>query len=207
MSQVVVTYEKEEFLIILMLGIKMKFYATLLFMFLVLPLSGCAPNVVTYYRPMVDGGKVLTPRCVPTESIVEFNLPNTNGRLHVRAWANNGKHINQISLFFSGKDWNVIHFTSTDFQIRDIEKNVIIGASSILAYRSDGASNLTTEPYLAQPERPGLFRFHVQINSSNPLPNNFELLSPSIVIDGEEIVFPSIRFEQKQWIGVNPLNC
>ena len=190
-----------------MLGIKMKFFATILYMFLVASLSGCAPNAVRYYRPTVDGGKVVTPRCVPTESIVEFNLPNTNGRLHVRAWADNGKHINQISLFFSGKAWNTIQFTSTNFQIHDIEKHVIIDASSVLAYRSDSTSNLTTEPYLAPPERPGLFRFHVQINSSDPLPSNFELLSPSIVVDGEIIIFPSIRFEQKQWIGISPLNC
>lgn len=185
----------------------MKFWATLLYMFLVASLSGCVPNAVRYYRPTVDGGKVLTPHCVPTESLVEFNLPITNGRLQVRAWADNGKHINQISLFFSGKEWNTIQFTSTNFQIHDIEKNLIINASSVLAYRSDSISNLTTESYLAPPERPGLFRFHVQINSSDPLPINFELLSPSIVVDGERITFPSILFEQQLWFGVSPINC
>ena len=185
----------------------MKFHATILYMFLATSLSGCIPNTVRYYRPMVDGGKVLTPRCVATESIVEFNLPDTKGRLLVRAWANNGKHINQISLFFSGKAWNTIQFTSTNFQIYDIEKHVIIDASSVLAYRSDSTSNLTTEAYLAPPERPGLFRLHVQINSSDPLPSNFELLSPSIVVDGVKIKFPSIRFEQKRWFGTSPLNC
>ena len=156
---------------------------------------------------MIDGGKVLTRQCVPTESIVEFNLKSTNGRLHIRAWAENGKPKNQINLFFSGKTWNEIHFTSTNFQIHDIEKKVIISASSVLAVRSDGITKLTTEPYWAPPERPGLFRFNVQINFSEPLPTNFELLSPSIVIDSEEVVFPSIRFEQKQWLGISPLNC
>lgn len=185
----------------------MGFYAAILCTLFALLLEGCAPNAVTYYRPVVDGGKVLKPHCVPTESIVEFNLPDANGRLHVRAWANNGKYVNQISLFFSGKAWGEIHFTSTDFRIRDIEKQLTLSASSTLAYKSDGMSDLTTEPYLAPPERPGLFRFQVQINLSQPLPNNFELLSPPIVIDGEEIVFPIIRFEQKQWMGVSPLNC
>jgi hypothetical protein len=173
----------------------------------VFPLSGCIPNAVTYYRPTTDSGNVLTRHCVPTESIIEFNLPNTNGRLHVRGWADNGKNINQINLFFSGREWNEIHFVSTDFQIHDIEKNIIVAASSVRTYKADGISNLTTDPYLAPPERPGLFRFHLQINSSNQLPRNFELISPSIVIDGEEIVFPPIHFEQKLWIGVSPFNC
>jgi hypothetical protein len=176
-------------------------------MFLLASLCSCVPNAVRYYRPTVEGGKVLTPHCVPIESIVEFNLPITNGRLQVRAWADNGKHINQVSLFFSGKAWNMIQFTSTNFHIHDIEKNVIIDASSVLAYGSDSISNLTTESYLVPPERPKLFRFHVQINSSDPLPSNFELLSPSIIVDGEKITFPSIRFEQQLWFGISPFNC
>ena len=185
----------------------MRFCTTILFALLVSSLGGCVPNAVKYFRPMVDGGKLLTPHCVPTESIVEFHLPDDNGCLHIRAWANNGKHVHQISLFFSGKGWNTLHFTSTHFQIRDIENHVLIDASSVLAYKSDSIDSLTTEPYLAPLERPGLSRFHVQINSSDPLPDRFELLSPSIVLDGEVIVFPPIRFEQKYWFGISPLNC
>ena len=185
----------------------MRFRAAWLLTLFALLLEGCVPNVVTYYRPVVDGGKVLKPHCVPTESIVEFNLPNINGRLHVRAWADNGNHVNQIALFFSGKAWREIHFTSTDFRIRDFEEKSILTASSVLAYKADSIGNLTAEPYFAPPVRPWLSRFQVQINSNRPLPNSFELLSPTIVIDGEEIKFPVIRFEQKQWIGISPFNC
>jgi len=185
----------------------MRFCAACLFTFFALLLEGCVPNAVTYYRPVVDGGKVLKPHCVPTESIVEFNLPNANGRLQVRAWADNGKHVNQIALFFSGKAWREIHFTSTDFRIRDLEDKSILSASSVMAYKADSIESLTSEPYLAPPDRPGLPRFHVQINLHRPLPNSFELLSPSIVIDGEEIKFPVIRFEQRQWMGISPFNC
>jgi hypothetical protein len=185
----------------------MRLYAIVLCMLFALALSGCTPNAVKYYRPMVDGGKVLKPNCVPTESITEFALPDTNGRLHVRAWANNGRHVKQISLFFAGNAWSEIHFTSADFRIRDTEKHSVMSASSVLAYKSDGMSKLTAEPYLAPPERPGLFRFHVQINLLDTLPNNFELQSPTIIIDGEEIKFPIIQFQQKQWIGISPLNC
>jgi hypothetical protein len=185
----------------------MRFYTACLLTLFALLLEGCAPNAFTYYRPVVDGGKVLKPHCVPTESIVEFNLPNANGRLHVRAWADNGKYVNQIALFFSGKAWREMHFTSTDFRIRDLEGNTILSASSVMAYKADGIVSLTAEPYLAPPERPGLARFHVQINSHRPLPNSFELLIPAVVIDGEEMTFPVLRFEQKQWLGISPFNC
>jgi len=144
---------------------------------------------------------------VPTESIVELDLPDTNGRLHVRAWADNGKYVNQIVLFFSGKAWREIHFTSTDFRIRDLDENSTLRASSVTAYKADNIASLTTEPYLAPPERPGLPRFHVQIRSDRPLPNNFELLSPTIVIDGEEMKFPVMQFKKKQWMGISPFNC
>jgi len=185
----------------------MRFYAACLLSLFALLLEGCVPNAVTYYRPVVDGGKVLKSHCVPTESIIEFNLPNANGRLHVRAWADNGKYVNQIALFFSGKAWSEIHFTSSDFRIRDIEENSIISASSVKAYKADSTVNLTAEPYKAPPDRPGLPRFQVQINSHRPLPNNFELLSPTIVIDGEEMKLPVIRFEQNQLMGISPFNC
>ena len=85
---------------------------------------------------MIDGGTVLKRHCVPTESIVEFNLPGANGHLHVRAWAENGKYVNQIALFFSGKAWREIHFTSAAFQIRNLEENTISSTSSIVSTSS-----------------------------------------------------------------------
>ena len=47
----------------------------------------------------------------------------------------------------------------------------------------------------------------IQITLTDKLPDNFELLSPSIVIDDEEIEFPAIHFENKLWVGISPFNC
>ena len=188
-------------------GIALKALAGMVLMLVAWPLAGCAPNIVTYYRPAVEGGTIVTPRCVPTESVVEFDLPGAGGPVHARAWANNGRYVNQIDLLFTGKRWKELHFTSTRFQIHDLDKDLFFDASSVLALRPDGLPKLTAEPYRAPPERPGLFRFGVQINSSAPLPDRFELIVPPVVIDGEESAFPTIRFEQKQWLGVSPLNC
>ncbi len=185
----------------------MKLYFIILCLFLLSSIVGCIPNAVTYYRPTSNIGNVLTGHCIPTDSAIEFKLPSHNSHIRVRVWADNGDEIKQVSIFFSGEGWNEIHFTSANFQIHNIENNTITVPSSVIAYKTDGFSNVFTEPYLAPPERPGAFRFQIQINSKNPLPNSFELLSPTIVIDGEDIEFPPIRFDKKQWIGISPLNC
>ncbi|MEZ5540566.1 MAG: hypothetical protein R3F42_00830 [Pseudomonadota bacterium] len=181
--------------------------ATLLSLLFMLSLAGCVPNSVAYYYPTVDGGALVRPRCVPTDYMIDFALPQNGGRLHVRAWADNGGHVHQIALFFSGNSWNELHFTSTRFRIRDVERHETNDATSVIAYKSEGIGRLTVDPYIAPPERLGISRFHIQINSADPLPAIFDLLSPSLVLDGKEIEFPSIHFEQKRWVGISPFNC
>ena len=122
-------------------------------------------------------------------------------------WANDGKNINQVSLFFSGAGWTDINFTSTDFRVLDLDRNVKINISSINAHSQDGFNKLQTKPYTAPPKNIGIPRFTVQVRLPDPMPKNFKLSSPTIVIDGEEMKFPSILFEQKTWVGVSPLNC
>ena len=172
-----------------------------------LVLAGCVPNAVRYYRPSVAGGTTVQRHCVPTPSIVEFELAGNKGSLRIRALADRGKHVNQVSLNFHGRAWSEVHFTSTDFRLRDGAMHLVAGASSVLADTRDGTSPLTTEPYQAPPERPGLSRFDVQIRFSDPLPDTFELLSPPIVIDGRQVDFPPILFQRSTWVGISPFNC
>lgn len=188
-------------------GAMVRLTATRMSLLFALLLAACTPNTVTFYRPAVDGGELLRPHCVPTESMIEFDLPEPGGRLRVRAWADNGKQVHQVSLFFMGKGWNELNFTSTQFQIRDIERHQTTDASVVRAYKSDRIEDLTLAPYQAPPERPGLSRFQIQVNSAAPLPEIFDLLSPSIVLDGEVIDFPVIHFELQRWFGISPFNC
>ena len=191
------------------LGNKMKLNILVPFFFLVLALSGCAPNAVTYYRPAAEGGQVRAQHCVPVESLLDLEIKNAKKSVKIRAWADDGKYINQVYLGFSGGLWSNIKFTSTDFKVIDLDKNITIDSVSVFADKHDGFSKLNTEPYTAPDVRAGLQvpRFSVQVRLPDPMPKNFELSIPSILIDGDEIELPTIRFERKVWVGISPFNC
>jgi hypothetical protein len=162
--------------------------------------------------PATDGGTLTSTSCVPTESLLDFEIKNTQSRVKIRASARDRRRTNLVYLGFSGNLWSSINFTSTDFMIRDLEKNITIRSLSVYAHKHDGYDPLSTEPYFAPPNSPisqaaNLPRFSVDIKFAEPMPRYFELIGPSILINDEEIEFPSIRFEKKLWIGVSPLNC
>ena len=168
-------------------------------------LCGCVPNAVTYYQPSVDGGQLRAPRCVPTKSLLDFTVRNNHGYMPIRTLADNGTHVHQVALFFSKGSWEKFHFSSTDFWIYDLDKKIKIRPSSVRTYSENGFRTLTTEPYSMKDGK--LPVSEIQITLTDKLPDNFELLSPSIVIDDEEIEFPAIHFENKLWVGISPFNC
>ena len=188
-----------------MLGITMKLGIIISYTILATALSGCLPNAVTYYQPSVDGGQLRAGRCVPTKSLVDFTVRNSREYMPIRAFADNGPYVNQVALFFSKGSWERFRFSSTDFWIYDLDKKITIRPSSIRAYSETGFRPLTTEPYSLKDGR--LPVSEIQITLTERLPANFELLSPSIVIDDEEIEFPTIHFERKVWVGISPFNC
>lgn len=190
----------------LALKIAMKLIIAILYAILAMAFSGCLPNAVTYYRPSVEGGQLRQPRCVPTKSLVDFTIGNSRKYLLIRALSDNGKHVHQVALFFSDGSLEKFHFASTDFRIFDLDKKIMLRPSSVVAYLKSGQGALTTEPYYLKAGK-GPVLLSVQINVPGMLPANFKLLSPSIVIDGEEIALPVIHFERKVWVGISPFNC
>ena len=188
-----------------MLGIKMKLGIIILYTILATALIGCFPNAVTYYQPSVDGGQLHASRCVPTKSLVDFTVRNSREYMPIRAFADNGPYVHQVALFFSKGSWERFRFSSTDFWIYDLDKKITIRPSSIRTYSESGFRPLTTEPYSMKDGK--LPVSEIQITLTDKLPDNFELLSPSIMIDDEEIEFPTIQFERKVWVGISPFNC
>ena len=187
----------------------MKLNTLVLFSFLVLALSSCAPNAVTYYRPAANGGQVSAGHCIPVESLLNLEIKNTHKNIKISALAIDGKHINQVYIAFSGELWSNINFTSIDFKVIDLDRNITIEPISVFAEKHDGFAKLNTELYTVPHRRAGLkvTRFAVQIRLPDPMPKNFKVSIPSIAIDGDEIEIPTIRFERKVWVGISPLNC
>ena len=169
-------------------------------------LGACVPNAVTYYRPSMEGGEVVAVSCVPTESRVEFSLDN----LSISAITNITRRTNEltVSLFLNPLTGQRIHFSSDQFKVRDIERGIQIIDTSIFASRIDGIKSPST-PFPADDSRisPLGFNFSVHISFPDTNIESFELVSPPIIIDGIETIFPVIRFQRKTWVGVSPLNC
>lgn len=180
----------------------------ILHLFLVLAISGCTPNAVIYYRPAAEGGHVLAKHCVPVESLLDLEIKTNHSNIIIRAWADDGEYINQVYLGFSGGLWNNIKFTSTKFKVIDLDRNVVIEPLSIFADKDDGFTKLNTGLY-AVPKKPlaKMPNFSVQIRLPEPMPENFDLSIPLIIIDGNEIVLPNIQFQRKVWVGISPFNC
>lgn len=181
----------------------------LLVLISLLALSACMPNAVTYYHPSADGGEVRAKHCVPTESLLDIEIKSAHKSIKIRAWADEGKRFNQVYLGFSGESWDKINFTSTNFKMVDLDKNLTISDLSVFASKHDGFSKLSTESYAAPHGRPGMHktRFSVQVRLPDPMPDKFELVIPSIIVDGNEINIPVMQFERKVWVGISPFNC
>ena len=163
-------------------------------------LTGCVPNATVYYRPSVDGGKVVTAHCVPTQSNIDFQV----GSLPIRARANEGQNGTIVSLTPSASSWKTFHFTTTNFAVRNLDSGVTIRNLLVRVMRHD-KSDLITEPYHVQTEKGHYYWLDVYL--PRPTPENFEILSPSIMLDDKEFKFPPIRFERKVWVGISPFNC
>lgn len=167
--------------------------------------AGCMPNAVSYYRPAVEGGKLSTPVCVPTESLIDFTLGSSH-RLPVRVLADDGPHVRQVALFFKRGSWKRFHFVSTDFRIRDLDKQATIRPAAVRLFTKNGIEPLTTAPIVLPATRKPVL-IHMQIALPGKMPDRFEVLSPDIVIDGQQMPFPVMRFERKTWMGISPMNC
>ena len=169
--------------------------------------GGCViPNAKTYYRPSVEGGRVIAVHGDPVESQVEFSV----GTLPVIV-TSTIRHSNRrlvASLILKPLPGQTIHFTSDHFQIHDTEHGLNMPVVSVLAFERKGSTSPTI-PYKIQ-VRPLAARalqfLFIDIHVADTQPASFELLSPSIMIDGVETTFPVIHFQRKTWVGISPFN-
>ena len=168
-----------------------------------LVMTGCVPNTTVYYRPSMEGGQILARHCVPTKSIIEF------GTLPLQVSLVEGNNGWSVIMGLPVKrpphtSWQTFHFTSSNMQLRNLDNGELITLQQAFVLRDDDSNSIIT-PY--RPLRPGRWLFTVDMKLPTPPPNEFELLVPSMVIDGHEVHFPPIHFERKMWMGISPFNC
>ena len=172
-------------------------------------LVGCVPNAAIYHRPSAEGGQVVSD-CAGVPRRIELKV----GNLPFSVYATTTRREGVVSLSFGLKPLEVVEFSSfrfssDNFRIRDLSTNKLRDPSAISVYRNDGSDSVLA-PYLyPEDARSALLGapFLVSIHFPEELPRSFELLSPSLILDGIGRDFPVIRFERKTWVGISPFNC
>jgi hypothetical protein len=172
-------------------------------------LVGCVPNTAIYYRPSAEGGKVVSD-CAGVPRRVELKI----GTLPFSVYATTTRGEGVVSLSFGLKPREVVEFSSfsfssDNFRIRDLSTNFLRRPSSISVYRNDGSESVVA-PYLFPEDTQSALLgapFLISTHFPEGLPRDFELLSPSLILDGIERGFPVIHFERKPWVGISPFNC
>lgn len=169
-------------------------------------LGACTPNAVTFYRPSVDGGEIIIGKCVPVERSIKFKIND----LEISSNAFTTSRTNQLNIVLSLKPiaGQKIYFVSGRFIVRDLKKKAVVPLKNLFVSRIDRINS----PSVPFPEKgfdlsPRGFNFTVYIAINDTDLELFELISPPININGIEYEFPVIRFEQKSWFGISPLNC
>lgn len=168
-----------------------------------IPLSGCVPNVATYYRPAVDGGRLSAGGCVPAKSVVTFGVLPLEARVveGARDWF---VLLDIVAPEGAPAQWQSFRFETAEFRVRDTATGVVLDGPAITVRRDDRVDTVEVPYRRAATGRPA---WSVELMWPGRPPRRFELLFPPAAIDGVSTRFPRVRFERRTWVGASPFNC
>ncbi|ABM03107.1 hypothetical protein Ping_1280 [Psychromonas ingrahamii 37] len=159
-------------------------------------LVGCVPNATVYYKPLVDVESTHEKsHCVPTEKYVNFIIKTKDQTLKVRGYGNTYStshgEVSEGQFVIYG-NWNEINFKNEDFYItapaiNDKSKPIQIYGE---VHDFDGYSSFNSGAVF--PKQDG---------------DSFDVIFPSLIIDGEEVKLPTLHIKRTVWIGISPFNC
>jgi hypothetical protein len=165
-----------------------------LFVFLVL--SGCVPNATVYYRPTVDVESTHEKgHCVPTERYVHFTIKAKDQTFKVRGYGNTYSNsygeVVEFQFVISGK-WSEIKYINDEFYMMVPDTNKKINPIKI---------------YGEVREFDGFSSFNTGAIFSKQGGDSFDVVFPSLIIDGEKIELPILHIKRTIWMGISPFNC
>ena len=164
----------------------------LIFSFLV----GCVPNATVYYRPTVDIESTHEKsHCVPTEKYVHFNIKTKGQILKIRGYGNTYSHSygeGTEGQFVITGNWNEIKFKNEEFYIMVPNINEKVKPIKIYGevHNFDGYSSFNSGAVFPKQNA-----------------GSFDVIFPSLIIDGEEIELPILHIKRTIWTGISPFNC
>ena len=181
---------------------------------LMVGLGGCAPNVVTYFRPEVRGGEISQGRCVPTQGGVNFDVGPVSAS--VAYLAAGGQRKPGVWLRLHAPVTQRIAFASASFVLNEEPTGTPIPVRELRVLRDDDQESLTV-PYGGEEVRvrnpDGSLRglrgeFTVVLYTDELLSlDSFTLQIPPLLVNAEPIQVPPVHFRREVWAGFSPLNC
>jgi hypothetical protein len=157
---------------------------------------GCVPNATFYYKPAVDVESTHDKsHCVPTEKYVIFNIKTKDQTLKVRGYGNTYlTYHGEVSegQFVIYGNWNEIKFKNEDFYIMTPDMSEKFKPIKIYGevHDFDGYSSFNSGAVF--PKQEG---------------DSFDVIFPSLIIDGEEVKLPILHIKRTVWMGISPFNC
>ncbi len=159
-------------------------------------LFGCVPNATLYYRSTVDFESTHEKsHCVPTEKYVHFNILTKNQILKVRGYGNTYStshgEVSEGQFVIYGS-WNEIKFKNKEFYILAPDTNEKIKPLEVYGEVHNFGSDSSFNSGAVFPKQDG---------------DSFDVIFPSLIIDGEEVKLPILHVKRTIWIGISPFNC
>lgn len=174
----------------------MKSIKFIIFTSITFVLIGCVPNATVYYKPTVDVESTHEKsHCVPTEKYVHFEISTKKQILKIRGhgttYSTSDGEVAEGQFVIYGK-WNDVKYENDKFYliVPGINKKIKPLKTYGEVHNFDDYSSFNSGAI-----------FPKQVGDS------FDLVFPSLIIDGEKIDLPILHIKKTIWIGISPFNC
>lgn len=159
-------------------------------------LTACVPNATSYYRPSVDFKSYHEKaHCVPVEKFVHFTIEYEKGILEIRGSGSiysTGKGKRASGQYVIEGKWAEIKYKDDNFYYSDANSTERLKAKEIFG-----------KVYQYRDSK----MFNSEAVFDNPSSDNFDVIFPKLIVDGEELSLPVLHVEKKIWMGISPFNC
>ena len=195
-----------------------KIKQALLFVAILLPLSGCYPTTVELFRPEATGGRVVGAHCPPLKSFILFErndvivgvraLESPIGQVSITVTFEVPQNTTvalkeqTIAVILDGKDFSTNaltgrHWISAAHTAKLPENSPMVGKTKKSWFFDQITLYGTTEH--------AYFFFKATLDIKDP--DVFEIRLPTLQINGVEVKIPVIKFKRDSKFYIAPFNC
>lgn len=173
--------------------------------------AGCAPNLLSYYRPEVPGLDPLRGGCgLKMED--GLRLDATGVELVLSYLPAAGERQSGLYMNIRVPARRRFAFANTAFSLHEEPGGAPIPVLSLDVLRDDGQRSVTA-PYdagdvaLDDPGRANLRWYSLIVRTPDLDIPAFKVQWPPVIVDGATVTLPPVHFRRTTTMGIGPLNC